>query len=353
MRKRVWSSYFILAFLCFALLNVRLSFVESIRGPLFGFVDLFASKRSDKKEQEIARLQEENHHLKEQIAEVKSFLAGEDHIESIYQKCVKYEESTSDLFSSFYQRRLNHLIAMLSETRWQLPAKVIYREPSNWGSALWVSVGSFDNEKYGKEIVAVDSPVVVGEHLVGVVEKVEKYKSLVRLVTDAKVAPSVRCVRGFEQDAAVKNLLVKTKEAVQLQDTREYVSLLAELTSQIERLDQEGQTEYLAKGILQGSSNPIWRSRSHILQGVGFNYDFGDEEGPPRLLHNQSDVPLFQKGDALITTGMDGVFPAGLLVAFVTKVFPMKEGAVSCSLRAKISLPEFSDLTRVTVLKKL
>jgi cell shape-determining protein MreC len=50
---------------------------------------------------------------------------------------------------------------------------------------------------------------------------------------------------------------------------------------------------------------------------------------------------------------MDGVFPKGLLVAFVSDVTSMKEGAVSCELKAKICLPEFSDLRKVTILPPL
>jgi rod shape-determining protein MreC len=352
-RKRVGSSYFLLAFICFALLNFRFPLIEKIRGPFFGFEELFAAKTMDPMTLELSELKAENLQLKSQLNEVQGYLLSEDHIESIYKKCVKYESTTSSLFSSFYQRRLNHLIDFLSSSRWQVTANVIYREPANWSSALWVDAGLSDNKKLGKEVIAVNSPVIFGDHLIGVIEKVEKNKSLVRLITDSRVAPSVRCVRGYEQHALIRNHLERVKELLILQSDSKYKNLLAEIDDQIISLTNEGQTEYLAKGILSGSSNPIWRSRSHILHGTGFNYDFGDEEGPPRSLHANSDIPLFQKGDALLTTGMDGVFPAGLLAAFVTEVTPMKEGAVSCDLKAKISLPEFSDLTKVTILPPL
>lgn len=351
MKKRVGSSYFLLAFLCFSLLNFRFSFIEKIRGPFFGFEELFAAKTIDPITLELSELKAENLQLKSRLNEVQGYLLSEDHIEGIYNKCVKYEATTDDvLFSSFYQRRLNHLIDFLSAAKWQVTANVIYREPANWSSALWVDTGSFENKKFGKEVVAVNSPVIFGEHLIGVIEKVEKNKSLVRLITDSRVAPSVRCVRGYEQNALIRAHLQKLKELLSVQNDDRYATLINELGSQIIALENEGQTEFLAKGILTGSSNPIWRSRSLLLHGIGFNYDFGDEEGPPRTLHETSDIPLFQRGDALLTTGMDGVFPPGLLVAFVTEVVPMKEGAVSCDLKAKISLPEFSDLTKVTIL---
>ncbi|MCH9617542.1 MAG: hypothetical protein SP4CHLAM5_06670 [Chlamydiia bacterium] len=344
------SSYFLLAFICFSLLNFHFSFIEKIRGPFFGFEELFAAKTIDPIALEISELKAENLQLKSQLNEVQGYLLSVDHIEDIYKKCVKYETASDSLFSSFYQRRLNHLIDFLSSSRWQITANVIYREPANWSSALWVDVGLSDNKKLGKEVVAINSPVIFGDHLIGVIEKVEKNKSLVRLITDSRVAPSVRCVRGYEQHALIRNHLERVKELLALQSDSRYKYLLEELDAQITLLNQEGQTAFLAKGILCGSSNPIWRSRSHILRGVGFNYDFGDEEGPPRSLHENAGTPLFQKGDALLTTGMDGVFPAGLLAAFVTEVTPMKEGAVSCDLKAKISLPEFADLTKVTIL---
>lgn len=352
MKKRVWISYFILAFLCFGLLNFKLQRLEKIRGPFFGFEELFAAASKDAKGLELAELKSENMHLKSQLDEVKGYLLSEDHVESIFQKCIKYENDYDLEFSAYYKRRLDGVAELLSHAKWQVTANVIYREPSNWSSAIWVDAGETHNKMYKKKIIAVDSPVIFGDHLVGVVEKVDKYKSLVRLITDSRVTPSVRCVRGYEQDAYIKNHMMRLKEVLSLQDGK-YAPLENALALQIDNFNGEEQTDFLGKGYVSGSSHPIWRGRSLCLQGTGFNYNFGDDEGAPQSLHENSKIPLFQKGDVLLTTGMDGVFPANLLVAFVTKVFPMKEGAVSCDLQAKISLPEFIDLRKVTILPPL
>ena len=48
----------------------------------------------------------------------------------------------------------------------------------------------------------------------------------------------------------------------------------------LKRLEKSADERYLAKGELLGTSLPIWRGCSHLLKGVGFNYDFADEEGP-------------------------------------------------------------------------
>lgn len=350
MKKRAWFSYFILAILCFSLLNFRLPFISGLRGPFFGFEELFAASSVDRKALEISDLKAENSHLKAQIEEAAAYLLSEDHIESIYKKCTKYENENAEEFSSFYTRRLDQMVRFLKQTKWQIPCNVIYREPANWSSAIWVDAGSTQNKIYKKEIIAVDSPVIIGNQLIGVVEKVEKNKSLVRLITDSTVSPSVRCVRGYEQKTHIYNYCKGLKDLLQIEDQDSYKALIQELDRSISGFNDEGQTAYLAKGYLMGSSHPIWRGRSLTLQGVGFNYDFGDDEGAPRSIHETTHVPLFQKGDVLLTTGLDGVFPSGLLVAFVSHVFPLKEGAVSCDLEAKIAYPEFSDLRKVTIL---
>ena len=350
MKKRAWLSYFILAILCFSLLNFRLPFIMSLRGPFFGFEELFAASSVDHKAIEISELKAENTHLKAQIEEAEAYLLSEDHIESIYKKCTKYENENAEEFSSFYTRRLEQMISFLRLAKWQVPCNVIYREPANWSSAVWVDVGSKQNKIYKKEIIAVDSPVIIGNQLIGVVEKVEKNKSLVRLITDSTVSPSVRCVRGNEQKTHIYNYCKQLKDLLQIEDHTTFKNLMQELDASIAAFDEDGQTAYLAKGYMVGSSHPIWRGRSLTLQGVGFNYDFGDDEGAPRSIHETTRMPLFQKGDVLLTTGLDGVFPSGLLVAFVSHVYPLKEGAVSCDLEAKIACPEFSDLRKVTIL---
>ncbi|MCH9621170.1 MAG: hypothetical protein S4CHLAM20_05870 [Chlamydiia bacterium] len=349
MKKRAGFSYFILAFLCFCLLNFRFSFLENMRGPFLGFEELFAARPKDQKSIELSELKAENLHLREQIEEVKTYLQSEDYLEAIFKKCLYYETDTPSNYSSYFKRRLDQFVSYLNVAKWQVPANVIYREPANWGSSIWVDVGEMQNKVYKKKIVAVDSPVIFGDQLIGVIEKVDKHKSLVRLITDSKVSPSVRCVRGAESQVLLKNSCLKLRELLSLNEKNEYKSLIKAIDDQLEQFD-ETLTDYLAKGFLQGSSHPIWRSRSNELQGIGFNYDFADDEGAPRLLHETNKVPLFQKGDALLTTGMDGVFPANLLVAYVSKVEPLKEGAVSCELKAKITLPEFSDLRKVTIL---
>ncbi len=102
-------------------------------------------------------------------------------------------------------------------------------------------------------------------------------------------------------------------------------------------------SSYLAKGELHGCSHPLWRSRGQKLKGIGFNYDFADEEGPARDLRTGEAVSLvsqgnkqalIQEGDLLVTTGWDGLFPEGLEVAIVSKVHCLREGASSYSIEA-------------------
>jgi cell shape-determining protein MreC len=61
-------------------------------------------------------------------------------------------------------------------------------------------------------------------------------------------------------------------------------------------------------------------------------------------------MQLVQKGDILVTTGMDGIFPAGLRTGQVSKVFPLREGASAYDLDAVSLIENFDSISYVTVL---
>ena len=104
----------------------------------------------------------------------------------------------------------------------------------------------------------------------------------------------------------------------------------------------------MAKGEVHGSSSPFWRSRSPILRGVGFNYEYADEEGAPKDL--RSEVPILQKGDLLVTSGLDGVFPMGLKVGTVIHCDPLKQGSYSYEIDVKPIASNLNDLQTLFVL---
>jgi rod shape-determining protein MreC len=198
-----------------------------------------------------------------------------------------------------------------------IPSRVIFRSPSSWYSSLWINVGEADNGSEMKKIIAKNSPVMFGESLIGVIDYVGTHQSRVRLITDSGLSPSVRAVRG-------------------------------------------GST-YMAKGTLHGTSQPLWRNKNNLLKGFGFNYDFADDKGEARDLRtgkvlqdsSSKPVPLIKVGDLLMTTGMDGVFPEGLKVAEVTKIFPLREGDYYYDLEAKPTAGTLDDLSLVFVIPPL
>lgn len=204
-----------------------------------------------------------------------------------------------------------------------ITAPVIYRSPTSWNSTLWIGAGQRDNLVKEREIIAKNSPVLSGGAVIGLVDYVGENQSRVRLITDSALHPSVRVMR---QDA-------------------------------------QGVIHYLAKGELHGSGNPLWRSPGKTLRGIGFNYDFEDNEGPARDLRtgqtigkNHSSLqplPLVQVGDILVTTGLDGVFPRGLPVATITRIAPLREGDYFYELEAIPSATNLQDLSLVHILPSL
>ena len=263
------------------------------------FASLFYDTTSCAQSSVAEDLQRDYHRLCEQMEQVRSWLLQEERIEALY---MRYQTLLQADDMQFLRRRQQYIAELLCMELHSLPAKVIYREPCFWSSFLWINVGTHDNQRLGRIIVAKNSPVVVGNALVGIIEEVELCRAKVRLLSDAQLVPSVRVMRGQEM---------------------------------------------LAKGELHGSSLPLWRSRGQILIGLGFNYDTQDEEGHARILRHNP--PLIQEGDLLITSGLDGLFPKGLDVAYVTEIELLHEGETSYEIKAR-AVAQFDTLKDLVVL---
>lgn len=194
-------------------------------------------------------------------------------------------------------------------------ARVVYRSPAFWDSNCWIRSNS-NSQGNAQAVLAKNSPIVLGNTLIGMIDLETPQQSRVRLITDPQLIVSVRVKRG---------------------------------------------EMYLAKGELCGSVHPIARTRGTRLSGVGFHYDFADEEGPARDLRSGQpvghpdapSVPLLAIGDTLVTTGMDGLFPKGLDVATVVAISPLQEGDYFYDLEAQSLVPSLDELAFVFVLPPL
>ena len=262
----------------------------------------------------IDQLRFENQLLINEINKLSAILSQESLLDAQRNQFITKEAAEAlKPIALVHQQDLQNLIKREVQA---IPAQVIFRSLSLWSNSLWINVGKKDNETIGKTVVARNSPIIAGVSLVGVVDYVGERQSRVRLITDSGLTPSVRAVRKVED-----------------------------------------KVWYLAKGELRGSLHSDWRRQSKLLLGVGFNYDFPDEEGPSRDLRTgtpggMSELPaisIIEKGDLLITTGMDGIFPPGMLVAYVSRLNSLKEGDYTYEIEATPAA-NLNDLTLIFVL---
>jgi cell shape-determining protein MreC len=350
MKKRALSPHFFFAIICLSLMSLpfvlvmdgRATFlhIASIASAPFSKVGGFVSAvknglQPDKLayfEQKLAKSELENMQLKELLAK------QQEHIGQI--------------------GRFTTLMQPIEP----VACSVIARAPSAWSSSLWIDGGEKTNEKLGKKAIAINSPVLSGEALIGIIDYVGPQKSRVRLITDSGLTPSVRAARGHMQKLACEHaisFLLREFSADKNLLGNENEKILAILDSIRLQLSSPGESLLLAKGELHGSSMPLWRPQKALLKGIGFNYDFGDEAGEARDLRSGAPISPFSKAaplplllpqDILITTGMDGVFPAGILVAEVVSVKPLQEGDYTYELEALPIAGNLEELTSVLVL---
>ncbi|MBI5346531.1 MAG: rod shape-determining protein MreC [Chlamydiae bacterium] len=311
----------------------------------------------------------ENEFLKEEADGFYEWLSFEQRIDEQMDKFkMLSSEKRDDIYwNEFFRRRSEEIKNVLELEMQSMPARVVFRDPSSWSSSLWINVGEKNNESLGRLVIGKNSPVVLGSSLVGVVEYVGYKYSRVRLITDSGLIPSVRAVRGKIQDRSLYYLVKALSEHVYARDNlfkspEEKAFFLETLGNLKNVLCQEKEDQYLAKGELQGSSEPFFRSKGQVLKGIGFNYDFADVEGPardlitgkPREANDRfAKTPLLKMGDLLVTTGMDGVFPPGLQVAIVSKIQDLQEGDYVYEIEATPTASNLNELETVFVIPPL
>lgn len=383
MRKRPGRAYFLIFFALLALVSIPKGYTEKLQGatvamlaPAWHYLLAFKSfvfqdngtkdRQSTIAFEEMEKLRLENTMLREEIVNLKDVMHEELRLINRVNAFLE-DEGTGLSTKTLKARHRLELKKLLQVSLEVVPAKVIFRSPDTWNSSFWINVGTMTNEALGHTTVEKNSPVLVGTSVIGVIDYVGKRQSRVKLITDSGLTPSIRAVRGGiqrkvldEKLNAVIQMLRKMPGALNSYDQQQ--ELIAQLESAVRYLVPDENSHYLAKGELSGSSKPLWRKQRHELKGIGFNYDFADEEGPARdlrtgksLSHDSMDViqPIVKKGDSLITTGMDGVFPAGLMVAEVTKVYPLKEGDYYYELDALPLAGNFDDISLVFVIPPL
>jgi len=360
MRRYTYKRYLIIGAALFLLLSLPTFFVEGLRGKTIAFFSVFFKGGNlliKSKINEREHLEGENHLLRIEIGKLRALLEQKAKVELAYEQLRHY---------ALTPKRYDEMCFLAGLLHKAIPAHVIYRDPGSWSSSVWVNVGEETNKVLSRCAIQKNSPVILGRSLVGAVDYVGKKQSRVRLITDTGLKPSVRAVRGFPQNMAllehIEPLVRHLSSSRDLLLITDKATLLQQLEKWKEKLSVDTDGWYLAKGILQGGSTPLWRSRNRTVHGIGFNYDFADEEGSARELmtgkpldsnEKQTVLPIIKMNDLLITTGMDGVFPPGLRVAEVTKVYPLREGAYTYEIEASLVVGNLDTLQTVFIIPPL
>lgn len=376
-KKLILSYLFILAALLF-IMSLSRSTTENMRGQFIAFLaPLWESIHSSKiilhqpassnlatkdpcfiHQEEIQKLLLTNELLTNELLSLYKLLAAKQNLDETVQNSFHEKTLDSYITSPQYIQKLKQSIYLKTQA---LPARVIFRSMDLWNSSFWINVGEANNPSLFP-IIVKNSPVMVGNCIVGVIDYVGQHQSRVCLITDPRLIISVRAARGGEQEAILYEHTLFLLKA--LNEKKDFAlahsdkdQLLQQLTKIKSVLNPYNKSLYLAKGELKGKIQPQGRTQSQILKGTGFNYDFSDEDGPARDLQTgkpidnpeATPIPLLKVNDVLVTTGMDGIFPPNLKAAIVTKIDQLKEGDYFYELEAKPVL-DLNNLSLVFVI---
>ncbi len=121
--------------------------------------------------QEKEALHRENRSLNEQMDPIRKWLLSEDRLEEQMQRIRSIDPlETEEKWKDYFRRRKFHLSELLKLQLKAIPAKVIYRDPASWSSFVWLGVGEKHNRALQEPVIAKNSPVVMENVLVEIVE---------------------------------------------------------------------------------------------------------------------------------------------------------------------------------------
>lgn len=323
-----------------------------------GKEQLISSKEIENLQKKIDVLTIEKNQLEKTLIHYQTILKNEIYLQKRWEQItypVLQEKGTS-----LFKEHLNNLQLFLASHIYSIPAQIIYRSPTFWNNYFWINVGNVTNEKKKIKHIALHSPVIIGDTLIGIVDYVGKRQSRVRLLTDTNCHPSVRAIRGKEQ----QEFLFPQVEALltYIEQHKNEIEDHTLLSSLLEKLSQHLKgnlfSSYFAKGELHGAKTMSFKAGATTLIGSGFNYDFGDDFGEAKDLRTgktnnfsqELQKPIIQIGDLLVTTGLDGLFPPNLKVGYVSKVLPLKEGDYYYNIEAKSCFTQWDQIETVYVL---
>ncbi|MCB1115120.1 MAG: hypothetical protein KDK71_01520 [Chlamydiia bacterium] len=357
MKNKGYRSYILLGLLLLALFYLPLGMVRAFRGSARTVSSLYVKSGAKKG---LDSFETENLLLKKQNEALRRRLYAEERVDHQIKKIKELIKIDEKKQLEFFQRRKKAAIDLLDLELFSLTAEVVHRDRGEWNSTLWIGVGKADNIALEKEVVVVGSPVLKGQYLIGVVEEVSQHQSRVRLLTDGALVPSVRVAGKGTEKREFESLVKELYSLAMLKGLSQ--DILDNLNKLVQSSDEEKEEKFLAKGELLGSRFPFCRIRSEVLRGVGFNYDFEDDEGAPLELRSGKEMgdltnnritSLIEEGDLLVTTGMDGVFPKDIPVAYVSYIAPLKEGSPTYEIEANLCAGNLEHLLHVSVLPPL
>jgi hypothetical protein len=262
-----------------------------------------------------------------------------------------YEESEQRHFFLLEKSGFYHsLQAFLekSQAGW-----IIYRPVSRGGDVVWIRT---------LEPVQKGAAVIIGDCAVGFVDIASGLCARVRLVTDvhSRVSVEVRKQEAKESqmvayasrfrlasDVAYWKLLAEHGLFQGLPNHLNLIELLnlleKELTLQGETQKKSDQVQGL-QGLLKGGTG-TWRSQKRGLIAEGF---YQEVELAPKTQTQKT--PSIEIGDLLVTSGLDGRYPPGLRVGYVTAVQAKDAADTLFEVEASVALADFSKEKWVWVL---
>jgi cell shape-determining protein MreC len=380
MQKKFLISYFVIFAIILTMMSLSRHSSEKLRGQSAALMAPFWEKilaikyylfhpsqpspfSHFSKDEEKERVELENQLLEIENAYLQKLLNEQLLISSQIAKIASAAPAEAHALSEDYQQSLRKILDTMQQRIQAVPARVIFRSLDTWNSFLWINAGESINRPGELPIVALNSPIIRGKAVVGIIDYVGNNQSRVRLISDCRLNPSVRAARGGEQDFLISDQIERLSQQLSRKkdfslsesDQNRMQELLLTVKQSIHPLKKSW---YLAKGELLGSLYPSRNGQTISLKGGGFNYDFPDEEGSSRDLRSGKSkddpyaeaIPILKSNDLLVTTGMDGIFPPGFHVAVVTKIELLKEGDYYYDVEAKPVADPLEELALVFVL---